>query len=552
MHVYSDLQAYVCTWSNCPQMLTTYLVRNAWAQHEIDHHLSYIKYQCPTCLELNDTEEGFLQHLHHIHNITTTVSLQPAILAKSRRLVQHKLAEIKCNLCLNHGFLNDRDYATHVGRHLEEIALIALPPTGNDGDDDENSSDDGNSCEDDTDTSLEKKNRPPSPAVSLRPIPKASTHPATMSSYTTIQLCPEGDEYVPRDFDNAGEKKVDALGYLQGGRSYSVRTFTLPGRGQKLFMLATECARVLGYRDPYLLCNKNEVLFKIITSQAEKDHLIAHGILPYSYRARQIAIIAARSIFRQFGSKIIEGGRRVLDDYWESKLIKQGLTEANLPVDKRPGTVTTKQAVQSADRPDDTLGILPNGQTISHAHWKVLQARDITPPAMLDTQMKQQLQGHPVHPNRMYSHYPDPMFNNPNLNPKPPNIESTRNNSIYNTAVTIKPQAVEIGSWLRQEDAHEATSGRFEPSPSLPRDSVHGQSARRNTEIAGGASSYTYGPENPFSSIGNSTPQDHSHIDSHAEVSATHTPDSSEDEPLTWRCPYENCEWTGKCESEFK
>ena len=95
-------------------------------------------------------------------------------------------------------------------------------------------------------------------------------------------------------------------------------------------MLATECARVLGYRDSYLLFNKNRSLYKIIVTQTEKDELIHQNILPYSYRSRQIAIVTARSIFRQFGARVIKDGRRVRDDYWESKAKKQGFTEEDL------------------------------------------------------------------------------------------------------------------------------------------------------------------------------------------------------------------------------
>jgi hypothetical protein len=149
---------------------------------------------------------------------------------------------------------------------------------------------------------------------------------------------------VPREYDDAGEKKVDPLGYLQGGREYKIRTFTLPGRGQKLFMLATECARQLQYRDSYLLFNKNRSLYKIIASAKEKEDLVNHEILPYSYRSRQIAVVTARSMFRQFGSRVIRDGRRVRDDYWEAKAIKQGFTEQDAAGEKRPGAARAREA----------------------------------------------------------------------------------------------------------------------------------------------------------------------------------------------------------------
>lgn len=166
----------------------------------------------------------------------------------------------------------------------------------------------------------------------------------TVRDHTTDQLGPDGDEYIPREYDDAGEKKVTPTGHLNDGREYKCRTFFVPARGDKLFMLATECARVLGYRDSYLLFNKNRSLYKIIATQEEKEDLIKQDILPFSYRSRQIAIVTAKSMFRQFGSRVIVNGRRVRDDYWETKARKQGFTEADLAGEKRPGGAKARDA----------------------------------------------------------------------------------------------------------------------------------------------------------------------------------------------------------------
>lgn len=187
-------------------------------------------------------------------------------------------------------------------------------------------------------------------ATSLQASPPRTIAKSTIKALPTVRdhtsdvLGPEQDEYVPREYDEAGEKKVDQLGYLQGGREYKIKTFTLPGRGQKLFMLATECARQLQYRDSYLLFNKNRSLYKIIASVKEKEELVSNELLPYSYRSRQIAVVTARSMFRQFGSRVIKEGRRVRDDYWEAKAIKQGFTEQDAAGEKRPGAARAREA----------------------------------------------------------------------------------------------------------------------------------------------------------------------------------------------------------------
>jgi hypothetical protein len=183
----------------------------------------------------------------------------------------------------------------------------------------------------------------------------------TVRDHTTDQLGPGGDEYLPREIDEAGEKKVMPNGQLTGNREYRCRTFLVPNRGDKLFMLATECARVLGYRDSYLLFNKNRSLFKIIASQVEKDDLVNQEILPFSYRSRQIAIVTARSMFRQFGSRVIVNGRRVRDDYWETKARKQGFTEADPAGEKRPGASKAREA--EANHNTSILGA-PHGEIV--------------------------------------------------------------------------------------------------------------------------------------------------------------------------------------------
>ncbi|KAJ4404924.1 hypothetical protein N0V85_004780 [Neurospora sp. IMI 360204] len=214
----------------------------------------------------------------------------------------------------------------------------------------------------------------------------------TVRDHTTDQLGPGGDEYLPREIDEAGEKKVMPNGQLTGNREYRCRTFLVPNRGDKLFMLATECARVLGYRDSYLLFNKNRSLYKIIANQEEKDDLVNQEILPFSYRSRQIAIVTARSMFRQFGSRVITNGRRVRDDYWETKARKQGFTEADLAGEKRPGGTKAREAAAEANQ-NSMLGG-PHGEIIYNtnpgpygAPQPLVQPGMIGPPPATSTRM---------------------------------------------------------------------------------------------------------------------------------------------------------------------
>ncbi|SPQ20155.1 34e714c3-d0d2-47ae-8734-2b5b56574ba3 [Thermothielavioides terrestris] len=130
--------------------------------------------------------------------------------------------------------------------------------------------------------------------------------------------------------DPEGEKKVDKLGNLQGGRQYRCRTFTVAGRGDRLYMLSTEPARCVGFRDSYLFFTKHKKLYKIIVNDEEKRDMIERDIIPHSYKGRSIGIVTARSVFREFGALIIVGGRRIIDDYEVAKARAEGVVEGEL------------------------------------------------------------------------------------------------------------------------------------------------------------------------------------------------------------------------------
>ncbi|KAH8594292.1 chromatin remodelling complex Rsc7/Swp82 subunit-domain-containing protein [Bisporella sp. PMI_857] len=138
------------------------------------------------------------------------------------------------------------------------------------------------------------------------------------------------DDEVAMPEDEEGEKKVTKLGHLQGGRDYRCRTFTILGRGERLYMLSTEPARCVGFRDSYLFFTKHKRLYKIIIDDDEKRDLIDRQLIPHSYKGRAIGIVTARSVFREFGAQIIVGGRRIIDDYEVAKLKAEGAVEGEL------------------------------------------------------------------------------------------------------------------------------------------------------------------------------------------------------------------------------
>ncbi|KAJ5477129.1 Chromatin structure-remodeling complex subunit rsc7 [Penicillium diatomitis] len=147
-----------------------------------------------------------------------------------------------------------------------------------------------------------------------------------------------GDE-VALPPNPVGDTKVDENGHLLGGREYRVRTFTILNRGDKLYMLSTEPARCIGFRDSYLFFQRHKMLYKIIIDDEAKRDLIERDIIPHSYKGRAIGVVTARSVFREFGAKIVVGGKKVTDDYDEQAARERGDVEGELavPEDKLPG-----------------------------------------------------------------------------------------------------------------------------------------------------------------------------------------------------------------------
>ncbi|KAK5069825.1 chromatin structure-remodeling complex subunit RSC7 [Lithohypha guttulata] len=132
--------------------------------------------------------------------------------------------------------------------------------------------------------------------------------------------------------DAEGETKINKDGELQDGREYRVRTFTLLGRGNRLYMLSTEPARCIGFRDSYLFFQKHKHLYKIIIDDEEKKDLIERELIPHSYKGRSIGVVTARSVFREFGAKIVIGGKKVTDDYDVAGARERGDVEGELAV----------------------------------------------------------------------------------------------------------------------------------------------------------------------------------------------------------------------------
>ncbi|KAF7509266.1 hypothetical protein GJ744_008160 [Endocarpon pusillum] len=127
MHVYLDLQPYICTFAGCRDMLVTFPTRALWSEHELQQHRAKEHYKCSDCGQELSSRDLFVRHLEVNHHLLMNNKQQAAVLSAARYSVSPSWAAQQCPLCLQQGWLSRRQFATHVARHMEEIALASLP-----------------------------------------------------------------------------------------------------------------------------------------------------------------------------------------------------------------------------------------------------------------------------------------------------------------------------------------------------------------------------------------------------------------------------------------
>ncbi|CZR68675.1 uncharacterized protein PAC_18574 [Phialocephala subalpina] len=159
-HVFRDLKPYVCTFKECD--LKMFRSRNEWWLHELHNHRR--EWICATCDAPFDSKSSFIGHLRSSHNTTLSGSQLDGLVLKSEEPI-NKIPASACMLCdeweanlLNpkqdakRAFLNDgakvepcgalAHFRRHLGRHMEQLALFALPMAEGDNMEDDSAGDD--------------------------------------------------------------------------------------------------------------------------------------------------------------------------------------------------------------------------------------------------------------------------------------------------------------------------------------------------------------------------------------------------------------------------
>lgn len=123
-HVHADLQPYICLWKDCSTPHQQFQRRSHWLNHVLEYH--WRSWHCSLgCSHEFSEREGIRSHILAAHSgVSSSTSLDTLCSLGERPRPFNQ--EVTCPLC--HVKLQSiTEYAKHVGKHLVDIALFALP-----------------------------------------------------------------------------------------------------------------------------------------------------------------------------------------------------------------------------------------------------------------------------------------------------------------------------------------------------------------------------------------------------------------------------------------
>ncbi|KAJ4861567.1 GATA zinc finger domain-containing protein [Trichoderma breve] len=142
-HVFRDLQPYVCLFDNCSSPSQVYQRRKDWIAHMKQEH--WVSWSCSFgCSKSFRSQESFEKHVTTVHGQNFESIDFQAVLNLCRFPSDTNTVGI-CPFCFDYEIKSDKSYQSHIGDHLERLALFVLPKTLYDDDsvDDDNNEEDG-------------------------------------------------------------------------------------------------------------------------------------------------------------------------------------------------------------------------------------------------------------------------------------------------------------------------------------------------------------------------------------------------------------------------
>ena len=127
MHVFTDLQPYICTFQDCKYELAQFATRAAWADHEFTTHRINRYWTCPECPAEYTKTSDWKQHLQSNHQRSFDGDKLQIAQDMACQMRARVAENEECPLCRVVVGKPRRAFVRHVARHMEEIALITLP-----------------------------------------------------------------------------------------------------------------------------------------------------------------------------------------------------------------------------------------------------------------------------------------------------------------------------------------------------------------------------------------------------------------------------------------
>ncbi|KAJ5704252.1 hypothetical protein N7493_011390 [Penicillium malachiteum] len=160
MHVYADLQSYICTHAECKDVYRTFRTRRQWSDHEFDANQTRSQWCCSKCSTIESTQDLFKIHLEMSHGIRLRGHLLEAAISQAEETaLSLDFKGRKCDVCAQNKWTTRKAYITHMGQHLEEISLACLPRDVEDSSDDGMDIDSCNSMMNSNEAGIEESHR---------------------------------------------------------------------------------------------------------------------------------------------------------------------------------------------------------------------------------------------------------------------------------------------------------------------------------------------------------------------------------------------------------
>lgn len=127
LHVFADLKPYICTWPECRETLSVFPTRKIWGNHEFSQHRIELIWKCRFCSTEEVSQAHFKTHLSDVHGRNFSAAQLQAVENDPPIKRPLLLKDMQCPLCSGNAGSSQRAFETHVGRHMEQIALFSIP-----------------------------------------------------------------------------------------------------------------------------------------------------------------------------------------------------------------------------------------------------------------------------------------------------------------------------------------------------------------------------------------------------------------------------------------